>query len=277
MNNRFDYTNDFSKIVELSFYHEYFASNNLENIDLIPDRATTDLIRNYNLILRKKENSFVIFRNNNSNVGSLVFSGSVTLKFVLKFKDQLFLNYTDIPFQYHQKFVLKATEGDKSRLHPQTYVDESIVEPYSENGIIGEISLEINQNNEFFGYDQEENNPELLKFYSRFNSRTVMFRYNFYFSGKEMDFSNFFVFDENTNIKYNDFHIRTLENGMKVFSFVFPEKIKMNEKYNSKLFLKREDEFSKSFSKYLSSPTANNLKYDLQQGIYYLENFTKIN
>jgi hypothetical protein len=200
MNNRFDYTNDFSKIVELSFYHEYFASNNLENIDLIPDRATTDLIRNYNLILRKKENSFVIFRNNNSNVGSLVFSGSVTLKFVLKFKDQLFLNYTDIPFQYHQKFVLKATEGDKSRLHPQTYVDESIVEPYSENGIIGEISLEINQNNEFFGYDQEENNPELLKFYTRFNSRTVMFRYNFYFSGKEMDFSNFFVFDENTSI-----------------------------------------------------------------------------
>jgi hypothetical protein len=64
---------------------------------------------------------------------------------------------------------------------------------------------------------------------------------------------------------------------MKVFSFVFPEKIKMNEKYNSKLFLKREDEFSKSFSKYLSSPTANNLKYDLQQGIFYLENFTKIN
>ena len=74
MNNRFDYTNDFSKIVELSFYHEYFAINNLENIDLIPDRATTDLIRNYSLILRKKENTFVVFRNNNSNVGSLVFS-----------------------------------------------------------------------------------------------------------------------------------------------------------------------------------------------------------
>ena len=148
MNNRFDYTNDFSKIVELSFYHEYFASNNLENIDLIPDRATTDLIRNYSLILRKKENTFVVFRNNNSNVGSLVFSGTVTLKFVLMFKDQLFLNYTDIPFQYHQKFVLNALEGDKSRLHPQTYADESIVEPYIENGIIGEISLEINQNNE---------------------------------------------------------------------------------------------------------------------------------
>ena len=58
MTNRFDYKNDYSKIVEVSFYHEYFESNNLEAVDLIPDPETATLLRNYNLILRKKDNTF---------------------------------------------------------------------------------------------------------------------------------------------------------------------------------------------------------------------------
>ena len=62
MSNRIQYTNDFSKIVEISFYHEYFANTNLNNIDLIPDSETAELINNYNLILRKKDNSFFIFK-----------------------------------------------------------------------------------------------------------------------------------------------------------------------------------------------------------------------
>ena len=150
MSNRIQYTNDFSKIVELSFYHEYFVNTNLDSIDLVPDSETAELINNYNLILRQKGNSFFIFKNNNSNVNSQVFSGAVVLKFLLKFNDLLFLNFTDMPFEYHQKFILKTSE-DKSRLHQLTNTDESILEPYSENGVVGEVMVEINQNDEFFG------------------------------------------------------------------------------------------------------------------------------
>ena len=56
MSNRIQYTNDFSKIVELSFYHEYFVNTNLDSIDLVPDSETAELINNYNLILRKNGN-----------------------------------------------------------------------------------------------------------------------------------------------------------------------------------------------------------------------------
>lgn len=277
MNNRFDYTNDFSKILELSFYHEFFSDNNFVDLELIPDGETNALIQNYNLIQRKKGNTFFFFKNNNSNLSSLVFSGAVRLNFILKFNDPLFLNISDIPFKFQQKFILEPSKAEKGRLHPQTYVDETLVKPYDENGIIGEISIEINQNNEFFGYEEKENTMEYLKYFARFNSRTVKFRYNFYFSGKKNDFGNFFIYDENTNDKYNDFYQRTLENGMLVNSFVLPEEIKMNESYTHKLYLKKEDEFNKSFSKYLSHPLPKNLKYEVEKKTFYLENFIKIN
>ena len=277
MSNRIQYTNDFSKIVELSFYHEYFVNTNLDSIDLVPDSETAELINNYNLILRKKGNSFFIFKNNNSNVNSQVFSGAVVLKFLLKFNDLLFLNFTDMPFEYHQKFILKTSEADKSRLHPLTHTDESILEPYSENGVVGEVMVEINQNDEFFGNQEESTKVEPQKFYARFNTRTVKFRYNFYFSGKENDFTNYFVFDENSNNKFTEFFVRKLENGMTVQSFVLPEQVKMSENYSHKLYLKQEDEFIKSFNKFLPHPTPNNLKYDVEENTFFLESFIKVN
>jgi hypothetical protein len=277
MGNRIQYTNDFSKIVEISFYHEYFLNTSLDSIDLVPDSETADLINNYNLIFRKKGNSFFIFKNNNSNVNSQVFSGTVFLKFTLKFNDLLFLNFTDMPFKYNQKFILKTSESDKSRLHPLTYTDESILEPYSENGVVGEVMVEINQNDEFFGNEEESTKGEPQKFYARFNARTVKFRYNFYFSGKENDFTNYFVFDENSNNRYTEFFVRKLENGMTVQSFVLPEQVKMSENYSHKLYLKQEDEFSKSFNKFLPHPTPNNLKYDIEENTFFLESFTKVN
>ncbi len=277
MTNRYDYVSNYSKILELSLYHEFFVNNELVAFDLIPDKETSDLIKNYNLILRKKENTFIILKSNNSNLSSVVFAGPIAMSFILKFNDLLFLNKTDIPFQYNQKFVLKSTDSDKNRLHPNTYVDESIIEPYDDNGLIGHILFELNQNNEFFGFEDSESDVKPLKLYARFNSRIVKFRFNFYYSKNEKDFSNFFVYDENTNERYNDFSSRILENGMKVQSFVMPKEVKMNETYNHKLFLKKEDEFNKSFNKFLPHPTPNNLKFDNDSNTFFLESFIKIN
>jgi hypothetical protein len=151
------------------------------------------------------------------------------------------------------------------------------LEPYSENGVVGEVMVEINQNDEFFGNQEESTKVEPQKFYARFNTRTVKFRYNFYFSGKENDFTNYFVFDENSNNKFTEFFVRKLENGMTVQSFVLPEQIKMSENYSHKLYLKQEDEFSKSFNKFLPHPTLNNLKYDVEENTFFLESFIKVN
>ena len=171
---------------------------------------------------------------------------------------------------------MESSNNNEGKLHPMIYVDESISEPFDTNGIVAEIKIEINQNNEFFGYEKQENPTPPKKFFARFNARTVKFRYNFYFVGKQNDFSNFFIFNENTNEQYSTFFQRTLENGMIVFSFVLDEEIKMSESYKQKLYLKKEDEFNKSFNKYLSQPIPQNLKYESDENIFFLENFIKV-
>jgi hypothetical protein len=274
MINRFEYTNNFSLILELTVLHNYFESNKLGTYDLIPTTETNDLIRNYNLLVRKKENKFFILKNNESNLGSPVFKGNVILNFVMKFKDSLFLNITDIPFQYKQKFILTSINAEAGKLHQGYYAGASIIQPYDENGIVAEINFKINEDNEFFGNDDKKTIP--LKYFVRFNSRTVMFRYNFYFTKKDNDFQDFFILDENTNISYKDFSKRTLENEMEVFSFILPKEVKMNEKYSNRLYLKKEDEFNKSYSKYLSHPEPSNLKFDSTLNVYFLEVFVKV-
>ena len=144
MINRFEYTNNFSLILELTVLHNYFESNKLGTYDLIPTTETNDLIRNYNLLVRKKENKFFILKNNESNLGSPVFKGNVILNFVMKFKDSLFLNITDIPFQYKQKFILTSINSEAGKLHQGYYAGASIIQPYDENGIVAEINFKIN-------------------------------------------------------------------------------------------------------------------------------------
>ena len=84
------------------------------------------------------------------------------------------------------------------------------------------------------------------------------------------------IYDEIANEQYNTFFQRTLENGMNVFSFVVEEELKMCESYKQKLYLKKEDEFNKSFNRYLSHPIAQNLKFESEANVFYLENFIKI-
>ena len=63
---------------------------------------------------------------------------------------------------------------------------------------------------------------------------------------------------------------------MEVFSFILPKEVKMNEKYSNRLYLKKEDEFNKSYSKYLSHPEPSNLKFDSTLNVYFLEVFVKV-
>ena len=61
MNNQIDYSNNFSKYLNLVFITN-FGDNNFSEIDLIPDNNTKALIKNYNLLQRKKGNTFVFLK-----------------------------------------------------------------------------------------------------------------------------------------------------------------------------------------------------------------------
>ena len=74
-------------------------------------------------------------KNNNSNLNNIVFRGPVQLNFILKFNDPLFLNITDIPFQYRQKFILTTTEDDQKEVYRLTGKKPILLEDVSPSKI----------------------------------------------------------------------------------------------------------------------------------------------
>jgi len=61
---------------------------------------------------------------------------------------------------------------------------------------------------------------------------------------------------------------------MDVFSLELFEEIKLKEQFDFLLYLKKEDEFDKSFSKFLPHPEPKNLSYDSERKVFIIDLFT---
>ena len=93
-------------------------------------------------------------------------------------------------------------------------------------------------------------------------------RYNFYFSSTANDIGNYYVFNEKTSSRYLDFTKRQLENGKIVYSLEIPYSQKLMDRYEFLFYLKKDDEFDKSFSKFLPHPEPKNLSFDSTRNIF---------
>ena len=96
-------------------------------------------------------------------------------------------------------------------------------------------------------------------------------RYNFYFSVKESDIKKFYVLNEKNGKRYENFISRKLENGMDVFSLELIDTIKLKDQFDFLFYLKKEDEFDKSFSKFLPHPEPKNLSFDKERNIFVID------
>lgn len=265
---------NFKKIVEVLVFHEYYKSRNCNTVEFVPDQESKSMIRNYDLLFRQTAQGFVLLQNRNTKTTSPSFLGPVTFRFNMVFKDVLFLNLTSMPFEYNQfmSFTNEAFDGD--RLHEESYVGEKDIQPYAGSGIAGKIDLTLNQKDEFFGGEIQNTDTYQYKIY--FDARTFILRYNFYFSGEKGDISKFYVLDEKDGKRYENFISRKLENGMNVYSLELSDEIKLKEQFDFLFYLKKEDEFDKSFSKFLPHPEPKNLSFDLERKIFIIDLFSPL-
>lgn len=258
--NSFNYQSNFSKIVEVFIYHNYYIDSVCNTLEFLPELETKIKLRNYELLCKPTSQGFVILQNLNGKTSSPSFSGTINLDFKVIFKDLLFLNLTDIPYENNLSFDFSNKLSPKESLHKNIYVDGNDLTDNNSNGISGRIKLLLNQDNEFFG--EEKENRTFFKYSISFNSRIFILRYNFYFVSQSKDMSDYYVFDEKKGKRYLDFKKRKLENGTSVFTLEIPEQKKQSERYDFLYYLKKEDEFDKSFSKFLQYPDPKNLSYD---------------
>jgi len=263
---------NFKKIVEVFVYHEYYRDRNFTAIDFMPDQQSRSMIRNYDLLFKKTPQGFVLLQNRETKTTSPSFLGPVTFGFNMTFKDVLFLNLTNMPYQNNQLISFNNQIAESDRLHEDSYVGEKDLQPYAGNGIVGKIDLTINEKDEFFGAETRSSDSYQYKIF--FDSRTFILRHNFYFSSPDGDISKFYIQDEKDGKRYEDFTPRKIENGMDVFSLELFEEIKLKEQFDFLLYLKKEDEFDKSFSKFLPHPEPKNLSYDSERKVFIIDLFT---
>ena len=266
--NSFDYRSNFSKIVEVFVSHEYYSNKKCNSIEIIPELESSLLIRNYDLLFKPTSQGFIILQNLNSKNSSVVFSGPVSFSFKMIFKDLLFLNLTDIPFKYNQSFLFSNKSSEEGNLHENTFVGKNDIQSSSKNGLSGLINLTLNKKNEFFGNENKNNIPKTLKYTIKYDSRNFILRYNFYSSSSANNIQNYYVLNEKTSSRYLEFTKRQLENGKIVYSLEIPDSYKLMDRYGFLFYLKKDDEFDKSFSKFLPHPEPKNLSFDSTRNIF---------
>lgn len=276
MYNQINYSSNYKKIIEVEVTHDYFKDNKCISFRFKPTSETLSVFKNYGILFKKTQNGFVLISGAELRLSSAAFNGPVEVEILLQNMDPVFLNYSDIAPSAGEGFLFQNI-FDADTLHQEAYVDASVLTPIQSNKLIGgSIQLRFNENNEFFGEGSENSNTVGERYRINFKSREVVVRYNFYSIKENLDFSNFFITDEENSFKNDTVVQRNLSNGQSVFCIELTTPIKLSQFYEKALFLKKEDGFLNTFSIQLPQPQIKNISFDKNLGKYYADLFVSL-
>ena len=277
LKNTYKYVSSFEKLLSVKFYHNFYKDNLLKGLTFFVDQDTNRLLSSLGILLRPTDNGFTLVSKSDPKFESLTYAGELNLVFYFKIPNKFFLNFTDIPFSNNQKFIFQNSQDiSNEKLHSNFYVEADDIEFTDEDGLLGQISLTINSKNQFFGSEAAAKIKKELTYSIHFNSRQVVFRYNFISSTQLIDFDSFYVSDEQNTFKLKNFKTRTLASGKSVSYIIIEDKILASESYSKKLYFKKEDDFLSYFSKFLPYPTTNNISYEVNNDTYFSDVFVMV-
>jgi hypothetical protein len=276
MYNQINYTSNYKKIIEVEVNHDYFKDNKCISFLFKPTGETLSLFKNYGILFKKTQSGFVLISGADLRFSSAAFNGPIEVEISMSNNDPVFLNYSEISPSTGEGFLFQNS-FEANTLHQEEYVDASVLTPMNSSKLIeGTIKLSFNQNNEFFGEGSENSNAVGEKYRINFKSREVVVRYNFYSSKDNLDFSNFFIADDENSFKNDTIEKRNLANGQEVFCIQHPSPVKLSQFYDKSLFLKKEDGFLNTFSIQLPRPEVKNVSFDKNDGKYYADLFVSL-
>ena len=276
MYNQINYTSNYKKIIEVEVNHDYFKDNKCISFLFKPTGETLSLFKNYGILFKKTQSGFVLISGADLRFSSAAFNGPIEVEISMSNNDPVFLNYSEISPSIGEGFLFQNS-FEVNTLHQEEYVDASVLTPMNSSKLIeGTIKLSFNQNNEFFGEGSENSNAVGEKYRINFKSREVVVRYNFYSSKDNLDFSNFFIADDENSFKNDTIEKRNLANGQEVFCIQHPSPVKLSQFYDKSLFLKKEDGFLNTFSIQLPQPDVKNVSFDKNDSKYYADLFVSL-
>ena len=274
MINQIKYTSNYKKILTVEIMHDYFENGLCSSFEINPSSNTRNILKDYGIIFRKIINGFVLISNRDERFTGISFNGPIQLTFKLTNNDPLFFNYTDLNLEGGTNFLFQ-NNNKTNLLHQKGYVDKTSM--VNNNGFLsGEIKIELNSNNEFFGEESSKKNLIEKKFNINFKSRDIIIRYNLYSSKEDFNYSNLFVTDDENTIKISSMNKRNLSSGRQVFTISQKKQIKSSQIYKKSFFLKKQDKFLNTFSIQLPNPEPKNMSFDKEIKKFIAEVFVSL-
>ncbi|MAM16642.1 MAG: hypothetical protein CMC10_05030 [Flavobacteriaceae bacterium] len=274
MINQIKYTSNYKKILTVEIMHDYFENGLCSSFEINPSSNTRNILKDYGIIFRKIINGFVLISNRDERFTGISFNGPIQLTFKLTNNDPLFFNYTDLNLEGGTNFLFQ-NNNKTNLLHQKEYVDKTSM--VNNNGFLsGEIKIELNSNNEFFGEESSKKNLVEKKFNINFKSRDIIIRYNLYSSKEDFNYSNLFVTDDENTIKISSINKRNLSSGRQVFTISQKKQIKSSQIYKKSFFLKKQDKFLNTFSIQLPNPEPKNMSFDKEIKKFIAEVFVSL-
>ena len=275
--NTYNFVSKFYKLLNVKFFHNFYKDNLLKGIRFSSSEETSQLLDSHGIIFKYIENGFTLISKLDPKFESPSYGGEKTLIFNFKINVSNFLNFTDIPYNSSQKLIFQNTQDQSNeKLHTSFFVDDDNIKSHEKDGIEGQITLTINFKNQFFGSQEATKINNELDYSIHFNSRKIKFRYNFYYSNQLVDFSSYFITDEQNTIKIENYKTRTLASGLRVFYIIIDDPTFASETYSKKLYLKKEDNFHSPFSLFLPFPRAENISFDEKENLFFNDIFVKV-
>tara|TARA_B110001452_G_scaffold184345_1_gene154943 strand:+ start:7050 stop:7871 length:822 start_codon:yes stop_codon:yes gene_type:complete len=270
LKSKYEFVSKFKEVVRVEIFHDYFTDGNLKFFEIKPELDTIKLMKSYGLLFKKIDNGFVIISEINDRFKTSSFNSNINLEFNLFFKDDYFLNYTDLPLS--NMGTLLFENKFKNILHKTKYVTNKCIHN-TDNKIIGKISLDFDESHGFFGKTSKALTKN-LSYKIFFKSRNILLRYNLITSANNV--KRYFITNEEDDFKLKKFEKRQLASKKTVYSFVIDNQFQTKEIYDFRFFLKKDDDFFKSFLVSLAHPEKKNISFNSSENLFYGDVFVNM-
>lgn len=266
----YEFISGFKEVVRVDILHDFFKNGALNNFQIVIASQTVRLLKNYGLILKTQNNSILILSEVNDRFNTLSFNGEICLKIQLYPKDKFFLNYTNLPHNLGRSLYFE--NKFKDNLHPGKFVDKRSIKK-SNGKFKFDILLKFNESHGFFGKSSKISKKDIL-YKIIFTSRSYFLRYNLVTSSNNL--GKYYITNEEDEFKLKGFKKRILTSKKTVYSITLKDELKSMESYDFRHFLKKDDDFFKSYLLPLNHPEKQNISYCSSDKVYYADVFINI-
>ncbi len=131
MQSRIDIGFNWDKLLSVQCHHEYYTDGKGKDFEFIPTNKTSVIFKNFKTFFKPVDNGFIIFCDNKqfSRIHSLKKVSDQKLTFLIKNKNNLLANYTDLNFNhfdevfYFTNLTIKKNKN-KLLLHAEEYMKD---------------------------------------------------------------------------------------------------------------------------------------------------------